>query len=614
MKKNNDKKNLNSNVEENNITINKKIENNKLYKKKYSKKEFKTIKKVFNKEVFIYRLLTILFLICLVFVCFKIFTSMIDERSFRAVSHKPYKNISDKEEALFSAYDIINKVSLSNNELSPTNLNISKIFKTVEDDEDKKYVSTNAPVPVLSDDTNIVDNLEVKSSAFQIYEKLQNRYKVYYQYLNNLCNTKPVNVVRQYHYDGYSIIGKYNPEDPTHKIGKRHTWFITNFQNVNIVYKDGDGNILSDDNNIKDIMSMASVYTYYNNPYDTKTFLKYCYDLFDNSYSYVASISEVYYCSGCMHYDDQSIASESSINNITYDKIKTHTNTQKVIPKDKPYKSGFLTRIQNNEYNIVPGDYNTYIEDIFNGDSTDLNYCPGHIDLNLYVTVLTLDASYGLTSIDNNYGNRGINFSNNWHGWDALMKNKARLLSYKDWEKEYGLSVSYVDFVEPLSQEEINYYLSRLDKNTTKNRYAVIETALRSVGRIPYYYGGKTSRFGYENNNFGTKVPSDYKGRCLKGLDCSGWVNWVYATTFNKYIIKSEGTSKLATEGEKITRQDLLPGDIIVRPGIDSHVMMFLEWAPDGQMTVIHENGGVNNVSIGTFDAYYPYYRRIINS
>jgi len=58
----------------------------------------------------------------------------------------------------------------------------------------------------------------------------------------------------------------------------------------------------------------------------------------------------------------------------------------------------------------------------------------------------------------------------------------------------------------------------------------------------------------------------------------------------------------------------LLPGDIIVRPGIDSHVMMFLEWAPGGQMTVIHENGGVNNVSIGTFDAYYPYYRRILNS
>ena len=227
---------------------------------------------------------------------------------------------------------------------------------------------------------------------------------------------------------------------------------------------------------------------------------------------------------------------------------------------------------------------------------------------------MTLDASRGLTSIDRNYGNRGLNYTKNWHGWDAFMKNNARLLYYKDWEKEYGLSISYINFVEPLTQEEINYYLSRLDKDLTKNRYQVIETALRSVGRIPYYYGGKTSRFGYENNNFGTKVVADYKGRCLKGLDCSGWVNWVYGTAFNKHIIKSEGTAKLATEGNKITRVDLLPGDIIVRPGIDSHVMMFLEWAADGKMTVIHENGGVNNVSIGTFDAYYPYYRRILNT
>ena len=574
----------------------------------------KKVEKVFNKEKTIYRLLIIIAIACLLFLGFKVASSLNDEQSFRSVSHKPYKTISDKDDALHSAYGIIDDVSASNDAFDPTNLNIAKIYKYVEDDEDKNYFANNAPIPVLSDEDKVAETTELKSSAFQIYEKMQNRYKTYYQSLNNMCDTKPVNIVRQYHYDGYSIIGKYNPEDPTHKVGKRHTWFITNFQNVNIDYRDGDGNLLEDDNNIKDIMSMASVYTYYRDPYDTKTFLKYCYDLFDNSYSYVASISEVYYCSGCMHYDDPTISTLSQARDISYHKIKSETNPQKVLPKDKPYKAGTLIRFEDEDYNVTPGDYKSYVAKIYNGEDTDLNYCPGHIDLNLHVQVLTLDASYGLTSIDKNYGNKGLNYTKNWHGWDSFMKNNARLLSYKDWEKDYGLSISYVDFVEPLTQEEINYYLSRLDKNLTKNRLAVIETALRSVGRIPYYYGGKTSRFGYETNNFGIKVPADYKGRCLKGLDCSGWVNWVYGTTFNKYIIKSEGTAKLATEGSKITRKDLLPGDIIVRPGIDSHVMMFLEWAPGGQMTVIHENGGVNNVSIGTFDAYYPYYRRILNS
>ena len=559
------------------------------------------------------------YIVCIVFaimIIVKLVSSINDQQSFRSVSLKPAKITSDKTEALHLSYENISNLSESNDLLDATNLNLSKIYTFVEDDEDKKYYATNAPIPVTLDEDVSVETDDTKSSAFQIFEKLQNRYRVFNQGLFNLCDTKPVNIVRQYHYDGYSIIGKYNPEDPTHKKGKRHTWFIPNFQNVNIKYFDGDGNEIEDDNNIKDIMSMASVYTYYRNPYDTKTFLKYAYDLFDNSYSYVASISEVYYCTGCIHYDDPSVATTSLLNHdINFDKIKSEHETQKVSEKDIPYKAGTLQRMPNDSYSINDGNYNSYVESIYSGNDVSYNnYCPGHIDLNLAVTVLTLDSSNGLTSIDKNYGNKGLNYTKYWHGWDALMKNKARTLFYKDWEKEYGISISYVDFVKPLTQEEINYYLNRLDKNITPNRKAVVETALRSVGRIPYYYGGKTSRFGYETNNFGTKIPADYKGRCLKGLDCSGWVNWVYGTTFNKYIIKSEGTAKLATEGMRITRKDLLPGDIIVRPGADSHVMMFLEWAEGGKMTVIHENGSVNNVSVGTFDAYYPYYRRIINT
>ena len=545
--------------------------------------------------------------------------------TFKTASKKPFKEITNKEEALKDAYGEIEKASLTNEILSSTNLNIAKMYKVVKDDEDINFFKENSPIPVtidsiIEEDESEEENKpteELKTSAFQIYEKLQKRYEILRQSLYNMVGMKPVNIVRQYQYDGYSIIGKYNPEDPSHVPGKRHTWFIPNFQNVNIFYQDGDGNPIEDDNNIKDIMSMASIYTYYRDPYDVDTFLKYCYGLFDNSYSCVASVSEVYYCSGCMHYDDPNVATNSvaAPQEITFEKIKKETKMQKVLPKDVPYKAGKLKRMADDDYTLIDGDYSTYINDIYNGnDDDDLNYCPGHIDLNLHVKILTMDAANSLFAIDNTYGNKGSRYTKNWHGWDAFKKNEARLLSYKDWEKEYGWGVSFIEFIEPLTQEEINYYLDRLDDNLSANRVKVIETALRSIGRIPYYYGGKTHRFGYEANNFGTKVPADYKGRCLKGLDCSGWVNWVYGTAFNKYIIKSEGTNKLAGEGTKILRSDLLPGDIIVRPGIDSHVMMFYEWAPDGRMTVIHENGGVNNVSIGTFDAYYPYYRRILNS
>ena len=580
--------------------------------------------KLFNKDELIYKLLIMVFIFIIGFLVYKVVNNIGEVDTFKSISKKQFKEISNKDEALNIAYEKIGDVSQTNYGLSPTNLNIAKMYKIVNDDEERNFYKENSPVPVTIDsiiedkkdgEEEEVEIVEPKTSAFQIYEKMQKRYEVLRQSLYNMVGTKPVNIVRQYQYDGFSIIGKYNPEDPTHVVGKRHTWFITNFQNVNIYYQDGDGNPIDDDNNIKDIMSMASVYTYYKNPYDVDTFLKYCYNLFDNSYSCVASVSEVYYCSGCMHYDNSAVATGSVIHNyVTYEKIKTETNPQKVLPKDIPYKAGTLQR-HNNSHTLTEGDYSSYVKGIYNGNTNpDLNYCPGHIDLKLYVTILTIDADYSLFDIDNTYGNKGYHYTKNWHGWDAFKKNEVRLLSYKDWEAEYGLSVSYLDFIEPLTQEEINYYLSRLDDNLSQNRVDLIETALRSIGRIPYYYGGKTHNFGYEKNEFGSKVPADYKGRCLKGLDCSGWINWVFGTTFNKYIIKSEGTNKLAGEGTKIVRDELLPGDIIVRPGIDSHVMMFYEWGPDGKMTVIHENGGVNNVSIGTFDAYYPYYRRILNS
>lgn len=578
--------------------------------------------KLFDKEKFIYKLLSIVFVLLVCFLVFKVATSFNDVDSFKSVSKKPFKSVSDKQEALNQAYDNIAKVNSENYNFSPTNLNIAKIYKPVKDYEDVSLIQNNKPVPVTiesiieaPEDREEEKSEEPETSAFQIYEKLQKRFTSFKQTLYNMCESDPRLITREYN-EGYRLIGKFNPQNPTHVINKRHTWLITNFQNVNILYQDGDGNPLDDENNIKDIMSMASVYTYYKDPYDVNTYLKYCYDLFDNSYYYVASISDVYYCSGCMHYDDPTLATGSSAHyDITYDKIKKETHPQKVLPKDIPYKAGTLKRMEDSDYHLTDGDYSSYLNTIYaSGQDDDLNYCPGHIDLNYYVTVLTIDSKNSLFTIDNKYGNRGYNFKGDWHGWDSYKKYYARLLSYKDWEKEYGLGLSKVQFIEPLTQEEINYYLSRLDKNLSPNRVSVIETALKSIGKIPYYYGGKTHNFGYKLNNFGSKIPADYKGRNLKGLDCSGWVNWVYGTTFNKYIIKSEGTNKLAGEGTKILRKDLLPGDIIVRPGIDSHVMMFYEWGPGGKMTVIHENGAVNNVSIGTFDAYYPYYRRILNS
>ena len=45
---------------------------------------------------------------------------------------------------------------------------------------------------------------------------------------------------------------------------------------------------------------MANVYTYYHNPQDSDSFLSYAKALWEASHSYTMSISDVYYCSGCV--------------------------------------------------------------------------------------------------------------------------------------------------------------------------------------------------------------------------------------------------------------------------------------------------------------------------
>lgn len=54
------------------------------------------------------------------------------------------------------------------------------------------------------------------------------------------------------------------------------------------------------------------------------------------------------------------------------------------------------------------------------------------------------------------------------------------------------------------------------------------------------------------------------------------------------------------------------PGDILIRTGADSHVVMFLGWTSDGRIRCVHEtSGSINNVTVGTRNAGWPYYRRL---
>ena len=69
--------------------------------------------------------------------------------------------------------------------------------------------------------------------------------------------------------------------------------------------------------------------------------------------------------------------------------------------------------------------------------------------------------------------------------------------------------------------------------------------------------------------------------------------------------------------GRGIAKKDLKAGDILIRAGSErsvAHVYLFLAWAENGSMYLIHETtGNANNVTINTFDLDLPYYRCLIN-
>ena len=136
--------------------------------------------------------------------------------------------------------------------------------------------------------------------------------------------------------------------------------------------------------------------------------------------------------------------------------------------------------------------------------------------------------------------------------------------------------------------------------------------SLQSVGKVPYYWGGKASAQNYTGNHFGSITIPDHKGRILKGLDCSGWVNWVYWSVTGTHL-PYEGTEGLKALGRQVKRQDLKPGDIVVITGSTPHVIMFLGFTSSGQIQCVHETGSANNVTIGVMNANWPYYRNLLD-
>ena len=393
------------------------------------------------------------------------------------------------------------------------------------------------------------------------------------------------------------IIGDYNPENKNHAADDPSTWTIDQFRNVWFLTEDGDGNSISPYSNIFQIMSLANVYSYYQDPDDSEAFLSYCKELWKASHFYTLVISDVYHCSGCVR---KSVTEETGGS-----EPETEANPTDAISETTGISETTATGVRiGTESNATP-------ETELAGDEGEL-FCPGHVDLTIVLKIAGLTEENNLFTLDATGNDENSYTQDGWQGWKEENRQAALRLAEKDWYLEYGLSTELSSPQLPVSTVDVDAYLGDLPFGLSQERKNLLRFALNSVGRVPYYWGGKPSAVGYEGNNFGTAVSPDTEGRSLKGLDCSGWISWVYWSATGKRL-PYESTSGLASLGERISKEELQPGDILVRTGKDAHTVMFLGWTQDGKIQCVHEtSGSVNNVTISIRDADWPYYIRLM--
>lgn len=155
-----------------------------------------------------------------------------------------------------------------------------------------------------------------------------------------------------------------------------------------------------------------------------------------------------------------------------------------------------------------------------------------------------------------------------------------------------------------ISQEDAIELLENLPDNLDPGRKAVVETAVQLVGRVSYFWGGKSLTLGWDDRwGVPTEVTAAGSGSTGTirpfGLDCSGFVDWTFynATNGSYYPGRGGGAATQHSYCTNISWSDAQPGDLVFYPD-DSHVGIVGSKDADGNLLIVHCSGGANGVVI----------------
>ena len=159
--------------------------------------------------------------------------------------------------------------------------------------------------------------------------------------------------------------------------------------------------------------------------------------------------------------------------------------------------------------------------------------------------------------------------------------------------------------------------------DVSEERVNVITAAYSLVGKVGYFWGGKSTVIG-EDPRWGLAETVSVEGSNSTGslraygLDCSGFVTWAVINGYLDQGMQSsigDGTSDQWLKANTVSEEDAQPGDLVFQrgpeSGSDNHVGIICGQTDSGDWIAVHCSSGQNGVTVGeAYSAGFRYIRQ----
>ena len=159
--------------------------------------------------------------------------------------------------------------------------------------------------------------------------------------------------------------------------------------------------------------------------------------------------------------------------------------------------------------------------------------------------------------------------------------------------------------------------------DVSEERVNVIAAAYSLVGKVGYFWGGKSTVLG-DDPSWGTAEKVTAEGSRSTGtlraygLDCSGFVTWAVINGYQSQDMQAsigDGTSDQWVKANVVSEEDAQPGDLVFQrgpeAGSDNHVGIICGKTDAGDWIAVHCSSSKNGVTVGeAYGASFRYIRQ----